>query len=101
MAEFVDCIDWFRAFLNRIIEIHEELFADLESNRIDIEEIRRRGIGLSLYTFRGNVSKLNKKIREMLDNESLTSTFEINITGSRGAKFYGIKATKEKLKIET
>lgn len=87
------------AFLDRIIEIHKELYPDLDSNRMELEKIQKKGMGLSLYTFRGNVSKLNKKIKEALNNESITNNFEISVEGSRGAKFYGIKAPKEKVQI--
>ena len=85
------------AFLDRVIEIHEELFPDLDSNRIDLISIRKKDIGLSIYTFRGNVSKLNKKIKNTFTMKQFAKTFEISSEGSRGAKFYGIKAPKEKL----
>ncbi|MBZ0198640.1 MAG: hypothetical protein K8H86_02145 [Ignavibacteriaceae bacterium] len=88
------------AFLDRVIEIHEELFPDLDSNRIDLISIRRKNFGLSIYTFRGNVSKLNKKIRNTLQNDTISKTFEISSEGGRGAKFYGIKADSNKLKIK-
>jgi len=87
------------AFLDRVIEIHEELFPDLDTNRMDIISIRKKDIGLSIYTFRGNISKLNKKIRDALQNDSIANTFEIASEGQRGAKFYGIHAPKEKIKI--
>lgn len=87
-------------FLGRIIEIHEELFPDLDTNRIELKEMKRKQIGLSITTFRGNVSKTNKKIREALNKETLIKTFEIIVEGSRGAKFYGIKAPKEKISIK-
>jgi len=87
------------AFLDRVIEIHEELFPDLDTNRMDLINIRRKDIGLSIYTFRGNISKLNKKIRIALQNDSIANSFEVSTEGGRGAKFYGIRAPKEKLVI--
>jgi hypothetical protein len=45
------------------------------------------------------VSKLNKKIRDTLQNATISNTFEISSEGGRGAKFYGIKADANKLKI--
>ena len=87
-------------FLERVTEIHEELFPDLDSNRVDLINLRKKDIGLSIYTFRGNVSKLNKKLRNALENETIAKNFEICSEGRRGAKFYGIKAPKEKLIIQ-
>ena len=88
------------AFLDRVIKIHEELFPDLDSNRMDLIRIRKKEIGLSIYTFRGNISKLNKKIRDTVHNETVAKIFEISSEGGRGAKFYGIKAPKEKIIIQ-
>lgn len=87
-------------FLARIIVIHEEFYPDLDTNRIELEEMKRKQIGLSITTFRGNVSKTNKKIRKALNNETLKKAFEISVEGTRGAKFYGIKAPKEKIRIK-
>ena len=87
------------AFLSRIIDIHEEFYPDLDSNRIKLEEMKRKGIGISLETFRGNVSKTNKKIKAEIDNETVYKIFHISTEGPRGAKFYGIKAPKEKISI--
>jgi len=87
------------SFLDRIIEIHEELFPALDSNRMELTIIRKKNIGLSIYTFRGNVSKLNKKIKNTLQNDTISNTFKISSEGGRGAKFYGIKAGSNKLKI--
>jgi Regulator of RNA terminal phosphate cyclase len=87
------------AFLDRVIEIHQELFPDLETSRMDLINIRKKDMGLSIYTFRGNISKLNKKIRNSLQNESITNNFEIYSEGGRGAKFYGIKAPEEKFLV--
>lgn len=87
------------SFLDRVIEIHEELFPDLDSNRMELITIRKKDIGLSVYTFRGNISKLNKKIKNALQNATISNTFEVSSEGGRGAKFYGIKADSNKLKI--
>ncbi len=87
------------AFLDRVIEIHEELFPDSESTRMGLMSIRKKNIGLSIYTFRGNLSKLNKKIRGTLPNDTIANTFEITAEGLRTVRCYGIKAPMKKLKI--
>lgn len=85
-------------FLKTVIEIHSELYPDLDSNRVELESILKKGVGLSIYTFRGNVSKLNKKIKQSVMNDTISNIFEISVEGPRGAKFYGIKAPREKIK---
>ncbi|MEP0862627.1 MAG: hypothetical protein HRF52_14430 [Ignavibacterium sp.] len=81
-------------FLKRIIEIHKEFFPDLDANRMDLEKILEKDKGLYTYSFRANVSKVNKKIRGALSNESIIKTFEISKEGQRGARFYGINDHK-------
>ena len=83
-------------FLKRIIEIHQEFYPDLDSNRFELENIYKKNLGLSIYTFRGNISKINKKLRENLKVETLIKNFMIYSEGNRGAKFYGIKASADK-----
>ncbi len=87
-------------FLNKILDYHQELFPDLESNRYELKTIQKKKIGLSIYTFRGNISKLNKKIKIVLENETLINSFIIQAKGNRGAKFYGIDNLPEKFIVE-
>ena len=86
-------------FLDRVVKIHEEFFLESESGRMDLVSMQRKKIGLAISTFRGNVSKLNKKIKGVINNESIADNFMITSEGLKGAKSYGIKATKEKLRI--
>ena len=39
------------------------------------------------------------KIKEVINKESVLTTFQISTEGQRGAKFYGIKAPRDKIKI--
>lgn len=87
------------AFLKRINEIHAEFFPDLDSNRMELEKFIKDEMGISLSTFRGNVSKINKKLKNAIDKDAVLESFQINVEGQRGAKFYGIKAPKEKIEI--
>jgi len=86
-------------FLEKIYYYHEESYPDLESMRDPLRKMLKNGVDLLLTTFRGNVTKANKKIRAELDNETLSNEFEISNEGNRGAKFYGIRALKEKIRI--
>ncbi len=89
------------SFAKKIYSFHEESFPDLEMNRFDLQKLIKDGTEMAMPTFRGNISKINKKIREALELPTLIDNFQINITGKRGAKFYGIKAPKSKLNIVT
>ena len=86
-------------FMEKIYSFHEESFEFLDTNRIDLGRMIRKEEELSIQTFRGNVSKANRKIRETLNNETLAETFMISVEGGRGAKFYGIKAPAEKIRL--
>ncbi len=86
-------------FLSKIIDFHAESFEDYDSGRQKLEIMLNKKEPLATATFRGNISKINKKIRQALDNETLADFFQISSEGKRGAKFYGIKVPPEKLKI--
>lgn len=86
-------------FIKRIHKFHEESFPDLDANRIDMEAMIKKDYELPIQTFRGHISKINKKLKKSLMNESLFKLFKITNEGTRGAKFYGLKLNKEKIII--
>jgi hypothetical protein len=86
-------------FLERIIEIHKDFFPHNDSGREDLIRISKQKFGLDITTFRGNVSKLNKKIKNALQNDSIANNFIITSEGLRGAKYYGLRTTSDKIKI--
>jgi len=87
-------------FIKRILEYHEESFPHLDNNRFDMEEMIRKEFELPITTFRAHISKINKKLSKTLDNESVFNVFKIVNEGTRGAKFYGLKAPLDKLTIK-
>lgn len=86
-------------FLQLIYKYHEESFPDLDLNRIELKKLLDKKQQLMLTTFRGNISKLNKKIKRALGNETLSNYFKVAVEGKRGAKFYEIKLPIEKIII--
>lgn len=60
----------------------------------------KSGTGLSITTFRGNVSKLNTKFKKTLSNSGWVKVFGVSIEGKRHAKTYGIKVHREKIIIK-
>jgi hypothetical protein len=89
-----------KRFIKLIYSYHEESFPDLDANRFDMEEMLRKGYELPITTFRGHISKINKKLKNALRNESLTKVFQIQNEGTRGAKFYGLKTLLHKINIK-
>ena len=87
-------------FMSKIFQYHEESFKDLDLNREDLRKMINKKLELGISTFRGNVSKANKKIKTELNNETLSNLFAISVVGGRGAKFYGIKASPDKFIIK-
>jgi hypothetical protein len=88
------------AFMNKIYENHKQSFEFLDTNRMDLGKMIKKQEELGIQTFRGNISKANKRIKETLNNETLSDYFQISVNGGRGAKFYGIKASIDKLLIK-
>lgn len=86
-------------FMELIYHYHQESFPDLDLNREDLRKMIKNKNELGIQTFRGNISKVNKKIKEALNNITLIEQFQISITGKRGAKFYGVKCDVSKIKI--
>jgi len=87
-------------FVEKIYQYHEESFPVMDLARVEIKKLLKDGMGIAISTFRGNISKLNKKIKTTLDEENLSTYYEISSTGIRGAKFYGTQIPSKKIKIE-
>ncbi len=49
---------------------------------------------------RQNISKINRRIKELLNNEAFSSFYTITPVGKYGGKKYGIKVEKRKIVIE-
>ena len=86
-------------FIKTILKFHEESFPALDANRIEMETMIKKDFELPIQTFRGHISKINKKLKTNLANESLYKIFKISNKGTRGAKFYGLSIKKGKLII--
>lgn len=86
-------------FIKRIYNYHEDSFPDLDANRLEMENMIKKEYELPITTFRGHISKINKKLNNVLRNESLIKIFQIQNEGTRGAKFYGLKIPLEKIRI--
>lgn len=86
-------------FMELIYRFHQESFPDLDLNREDLRKMLKNKNELGIQTFRGNISKVNKKIKDALDNLTLVKQFQISISGKRGAKFYGVKCDLSKINI--
>lgn len=87
-------------FVEKIYQFHEGSFPVMDLARDELRKILMKKEGLAIATFRGNVSKLNKKIKFALDDSNLSTYYEISSTGIRGAKFYGIQIPSKKIRIE-
>lgn len=88
-------------FVQKIYQYHEESFPVLDVTRNDeIRKTLKQSKGIVISTFRGNVSKLNSKIKATLDNDNLVGYYEVSSSGIRGARFYGIQIPSKKIKIE-
>lgn len=87
------------SIMEEIYSFHEESFPNLELNRLELKKMIKDNNGIPMTTFRGVVSKINRKIENSVMNEAEFDNFKITSDGKRGAKFYLIKAPTNKLKI--
>ncbi len=87
-------------FAEKIYQYHEESFPVMDLARDELRKMLKSKAGIPIATFRGNVSKLNGKIKSVLGDSNLSSYFEVSSSGIRGAKFYGIQIPSKKIKIE-
>lgn len=86
-------------FVEKIYQYHEESFPVLDLGRDELRKLLKNGMGITIATFRGNISKVNRKIKSALKDENLSKYYEISSTGKRGAKFYGVQLPSKKIKI--
>jgi hypothetical protein len=86
--------------VEKIYQFHEESFPVMDMARDELRKLLKDKMGIVISTFRGNISKLNKKIKVALEDASLATYYEISASGIRGAKFYGIQIPSKKIKIE-
>lgn len=87
-------------FLEKVYHYHSISFPVLDLNRIEYERAKKSGTQFLMSTFRGNITKINNKIKQALDNQTLIENFQISSEGKRGAKFYGIKVSGDKIIIK-
>ena len=56
--------------------------------------------GIEVPILRQNISKINKSIRETIDNDTLASYYIVSPVGKHGNKRHGIKVERGKIRIE-
>ena len=82
-------------FYKSVLSFHRESFPQADSNRISPEKNKY----ISSATFRANVSKLNKKLKELFNGKPVYMNYLIESEGKRFRKVYGINLPKEIIKI--
>ena len=56
--------------------------------------------GIDQETLRQNISKINKTLKENIEDETLHAYFTITPVGKHGGKRYGVRAEKGKIQID-
>jgi len=86
-------------FLRSIVRYHSESFPGSDLFRQDLQAKIKKGEGLDVRTFRGNISKANKKIQNSIYNEGIINLFRISSFGKRHSTSYGLNITGDKVYI--
>lgn len=82
-------------FCTSYLKLHRETFPDADTIRMTVE---KRGITTS--TFRGNISKLNKKISKIFKDKKTAMYYCVLGKGERYRKLYEIDLPEEKIRID-
>jgi len=91
----IDIVTVPEEFYNSILKFNRESYPQADTIRMDSEKNKC----ITTPTFRGNISRLNKKIRTLIDNDARSNYLIIESVGERFKKSYGINLSKEKIKI--
>ncbi|HEY5533672.1 MAG TPA: RNA repair transcriptional activator RtcR family protein [Ignavibacteria bacterium] len=86
-------------FLECIISYYIESFSHLDQDIGQYKKMFEKKENISAARFLPNRSKINRKIKEALNNPSRSRYAEIESEGIKSAKKYGINLPKEKIKI--
>ena len=89
-----------KTFHKKIIEYHKQSFPESDLFIKESEKLLRDNMGYDMRTFRANVSKLNKKIKDALNDNKIDSYFLVETEGIRHSLRYGINLTTEKIAIK-
>lgn len=87
------------SLMKKIHQYHQEMYPDLELNREDLKKAIKNELEWPIQTFRGNISKINRKLRTAVYNNTTYKYYEISTSGSRGARYYGLAADPSKIVI--
>ncbi|MCX7716640.1 MAG: RNA repair transcriptional activator RtcR family protein [Endomicrobia bacterium] len=87
-------------FLQEIVKFHQESFPDSDLFREKLEKMVKLQQPLDIRTFRANISKLNKQIKNTLENKTLYKFFTITTEGKRHALCYGLHLPPDKIVIK-
>lgn len=98
-AERISGISVPRVFLQKVVTFHKESFPESDQFREPLERMLKSGHELDVRTFRGNISKLNKKIRSSVSNPAVAKMFEIGGGGKRHSRSYGLGIPPTKIRI--
>ena len=82
-------------FYKSILKNHRDTFPQADSNRMFSEKNKC----ITTPTFRSNISKLNKKIKTLFDNNAASYYYLIESKGKRYRKSFGVNLSKEKIRI--
>jgi len=89
-----------KLFHKKIIDYHKQSFPDSELFIQSSEKLLHGNMGYDMRTFRANISKLNKRIKDSLNDKLISRYFEIETEGKRHSLQYGINLTPDKINIK-
>lgn len=86
-------------FVKKIIKYHNDSFPESDQEILETVKLLKNSDGIVMGNFRSVISKINKKIKLILNTQNLSNYFIIESNGGKQALSYGISISGEKINI--
>ncbi|MCC6866860.1 MAG: hypothetical protein IT280_11965 [Ignavibacteria bacterium] len=86
-------------FVKKIIKYHNDSFPESDQEILETVKLLKNSDGIVMGNFRSVISKINRKIKSILNTQNLSNYFIIESNGGKQALSYGISITGKKINI--
>lgn len=86
-------------FVKKIIKYHNDSFPESDQEILETVKLLKNSDGIVMGNFRSVISKINRKIKSILNTQNISNYFIIESNGGKQALSYGISISGEKINI--
>lgn len=88
-----------KEFIEKIVSYYEESFSEYDIHLAKYKKMLKTDINLSVSSFGSNRTKLNNKLKQYIQDESILNFITISSQGKRGSVYYEVSFPPEKITI--